>query len=78
MGKFVDHRDLKNVNWRIWMNDDEKYDNESIQRAILLDIRHALLRLCALFECPDAQRIPATLDHIVKNTRRVHRAGRRR
>ena len=78
MGKFVSYNNLSDNDWKIWQNDDGKYDNPYVQLALLIDIRAALQRLCALFECPDAQRIPATLDQIVKNTRRIHRAGRRR
>ena len=78
MGKFIPNQQLRNVNWPIWQSDDGKsYNVESVQRTLLIDIREALLRLCAIFECSNAQRIPAILDQIVKNTRRIHRATRR-
>ena len=79
MGKFVPHSRVRNHDWPIWQNDDGKsYNIESVQRTLLIDIREALLRLCAIFECSNAQRIPAILDQIVKNTRRIHRATRRK
>ena len=74
MGKFVPNSQLRNQDWAVWQTDNGKYTDEAVKRAILIDIRDALLRLCHVFECANAQRIPATLDQIMKNTRRVHRA----
>ena len=68
MGKFVERP--RNVNWFVWQNSDDRYDTESVQRAILLDIREDLHTLTMLLNCKNFVEVPAILRHVVVNTPR--------
>ena len=68
MGKFVERP--CNENWRVWQNIDGRYDPDSVQRAILLDIREELRTLTRLLNCKNFVEVPAILRHVIVNTTR--------
>ena len=75
MGKWVNHSDCADRNWHVW-KDDDGYTPDSVNRALLMDIRSELRliarRLSAL-ECPNFVAIPGTLRDIRKNTTKSKR-----
>lgn len=70
MGKFVDRDGLRNVNWHVWQEDDGKYGNDAVMRAIMLDIREELKRLNRVLNCPNFIEVPAILRAIKQNTKK--------
>lgn len=51
MGKLVPYDLLKNANWDIWEDDSNKYTNEQIGLAVLMDIRSELQTLNRIMQC---------------------------
>ena len=68
MGKFVERP--CNENWRVLQNSDCRYDPDSVQRAILLDIREELRTLTRLLNCKNFIEVPAILRRVAVNTTR--------
>ena len=68
MGQFVERP--RNVDWAVWQSSDGKYDSDSVQRAILLDIREELRTLTKLLNCKNFVEVPAILRRVVVNTTR--------
>jgi hypothetical protein len=54
----------------VWQTAEGKYDADSVQRCILLDIREALQAIRARLDCGEFIGIPARLRQIERNTRR--------
>ena len=78
MGQFVPYARVANIAWSIWQNDTGKYDNGQVNHALLMDIRQSLRMLLAIFQCDNAQQIPALLRQIQANTTPKRRAITRR
>ena len=74
MSKPVNYSKVANADWDVWQNDDGLYSDDSVTRAILLDIRRELRTLNQLLHCPNFVGIPATLRGIAKNTEPRERA----
>jgi len=70
MQKRVPHSELRNVAWNVWQEADGKYTAESVERAILLDIREELRQLNRLLHCSNFIQIPRTLRAIERNTKK--------
>lgn len=73
MGKFVLYDAVRNVRWKLWQNDSGKYNDQNVQQAILMDIRSNLAALLDIFQCTNAQQIPAVLKQIAANTTKKRR-----
>jgi hypothetical protein len=67
-GKFVSYSELKDADWTIWQNEYGNYPAESVNRAIFLDIRNALLSIKNRLDCQDTLQIPGYLRKIAANT----------
>ena len=70
----------KQMDWKLReLNWDKTTDIDTIQTAVLMDIRDLLRELQRIFACGDFLLLPAQLEQIVKNTtpRGKRRAKRR-
>jgi len=69
MSKFVPYDEVANTRWQVLQNDNGRFYDEAVNRAILLDIRAALSKLNNLLHCHNAVDIPNILRRIDANTK---------
>jgi hypothetical protein len=70
MGKFVPHAEYANREWKLWLDDDNKFSQETVQCAILMDIRAELQRMNNILQCPNFVEIPSILRRVERNTKK--------
>jgi hypothetical protein len=76
----------RDIDWQIYRNDDNTYPANSVDRAIMLDIREELKKLNAVMQCPNVAagfRAMQKLNEIARRDeknfkRRVQRAVNRK
>ena len=77
MTRWVRHWKIRNSAWDIRADEDGKYDDSQVLRAIVLDIRSYLERMTAILECRNTRDIPDILRGIQDNTRKKKRKAKR-
>ena len=74
MPETVNWRSERNVEWRLWRNDDNTFANDQVKLALLMDIREGLKPLQQLY-CTNFRRIPRTL-RAIENSLKPERIPR--
>ena len=68
MGEFVEHERVAGTEWKLWRDNDGKYNDANVLQALLQDIRAELQRLNRLLDCPNFRAVPRRLSRIADNT----------
>ena len=77
MAHLIPYAEVVNKEWRIWQNDDNKFEAGQIQLILLLDIRTELRRFNKLLQCDNFRSIPAPLRTIARQTQRKPPHGKK-
>lgn len=74
---WVTHASVRNTDWRLFKDEDNKFSHERVRQALLMDIREELRALNRVFACPNFQAVPHTLNRIAQHTKPKPKARKR-